>query len=138
MPDLILASGSPQRRAILAQLGIRFDVVVPGVEEVAEGSPRDVAVENARRKATTVAADTPGGPVLGADTVVCLDGRLYGKPSTEAEAAETLAALSGRRHEVIGGLCLVRAGEARNDPRQHCSRLPGSGRQADRLVPEHR
>lgn len=113
MPELILASGSPQRRAILAQLGIQFEVIVSGVDEIEEGSARAVAVENAERKAAAVAAEHAPVPVLGADTVVSLDGRLYGKPSSPEEAAASLAALSGRRHEVIGGLCLLSGGEAR-------------------------
>jgi septum formation protein len=110
---LILASRSPQRRAILEQLGVDLSVVVPDVDELEDGSPQEVAVENARRKAAAVAAEHPGAVVLGADTVVCLDGRIYGKPASRAQAAETLSALSGRRHRVIGGLCLIADGDAR-------------------------
>jgi septum formation protein len=113
LSELILASRSPQRRAILAQLGIRCEVRVPDVEELEEGSPAEVAVDNARRKAQAVALERPDALVLGADTVVCLDQRIYGKPSSEAEARETLSALSGRRHEVIGGLCLIKQGRTR-------------------------
>lgn len=113
MPELILASASPQRRGILAQLGIDFRVQAPEVEELEEGPPREVAVENARRKAEAVAARNPEALVLGADTVVCLDRRIYGKPGSEAEAAAGLAALSGRRHQVIGGLCLIEDGRPR-------------------------
>ena len=112
-PPLILASGSPQRRAILKQIGLQFSVVVPEVEELEEGSPHEVASENARRKAGVVAAAHPDALVLGADTVVCVSDRIYGKPSSEAEAAQTLSALSGRRHEVVGGLCLIADGQAR-------------------------
>ncbi len=90
-----------------------FSVVVPNVDELEEGSPRDVAVENARRKAGAVAREHPDVLVLGADTVVCLGQRMYGKPTSEAEAARTLSALSGRRHEVIGGICLIEDGQAR-------------------------
>ena len=110
---LILASGSPQRRAILKQLRVGFAVVAPDVEEVEEGFPPDVAVENARRKAMAVADQHPGSLVLGADTIVCLGERMFGKPSSEAEAAQSLSALSGRRHEVIGGLCLIEDGQPR-------------------------
>jgi septum formation protein len=110
---LILASRSPQRRAILEQLGVRFSVVVPEVEELEEGSPRDVALENAQRKAMVVASAHPEASVLGADTVVCLGQRMYGKPNSEGEAAESLLALSGRRHAVIGGLCLIAGGHER-------------------------
>jgi septum formation protein len=72
-----------------------------------------VATENARRKARAVAAQHTDALVLGADTVVSLDGRLYGKASNQGEARQTLAALSGRRHEVVGGICLIEGGHAR-------------------------
>jgi septum formation protein len=111
--SLILASRSPQRRAILEQLGIRFSPVVSDVEEREQGPAEEVAVENARRKAEAVAARQPGVLVLGADTVVSLEGRLYGKAQTPAQAGEMLRALSGRRHEVVGGLCLTGRGPTR-------------------------
>ena len=99
---LILASGSPRRRAILEQLGIAFDVVVPDVEELADGEPRALVIENARRKEAAVDGDL----VLGADTVVALDGRILGKPQDEAEARDHLTSLSGRAHEVWSGIAL--------------------------------
>jgi septum formation protein len=104
---LTLASRSPQRRAILQQLGVRFDVVVPEVEEIEEGDPRGLVVENARRKASAVHGD----PVLGVDTTVVLDGRSYAKPRDRDEASRFLRALSGREHEVWSGLALIRGGE---------------------------
>jgi septum formation protein len=106
---LVLASRSPQRRAILQQLGVRFDVVVPEVEEVEEGDPRGMVVENALRKAGAVHGD----PVLGVDTTVAVDGRSYGKPRDRDEAGRFLRALSGREHEVWSGFALVRGGKAR-------------------------
>lgn len=112
-PALILASGSPQRRAILAQLGVPFSVVVAGVEELEHGRPEEVAVQNASRKATTVAARRPDELVLGADTLVYLDGTIYGKPAGAEQAGEMLRALSGRRHTVFGGLCLIGSGDTR-------------------------
>ena len=99
---LVLASGSPRRRAILEQLGIEFEVVVPDVEELAEGDPRELVIENARRKAAAVEGDL----VLGADTTVALDGAILGKPGSEAEARAFLTSLSGRTHEVWSGLAL--------------------------------
>ncbi len=110
--SLVLASGSPQRRAILEQLGIEFRVEVPGVEEIADGSPREVVLENARRKARAVAGEEgrPGecsALVLGVDTLVALDGRIYGQPADEQAARETLNALGGRTHTVISGLVLA-------------------------------
>jgi septum formation protein len=108
---LILASASPQRRAILEQLGVSFRVCVSGAEELEEGEPREVAVENARRKALAVGAAEE--PVLAVDTVVALDGRLYGKPGDREAAAATLRALAGRRHRVVSGVCLLAAGRQR-------------------------
>ena len=99
---LILASGSPRRRAILEQLGIAFEVVVPEVEELTEGDPRELVLENARRKAAAV----EGELVLGADTTVALDGAILGKPRDEHEARAFLTSLSGRAHEVWSGIAL--------------------------------
>lgn len=110
---LVLASGSPQRRAILEQLGITFSVVVAGVGELEHGPPLEVAVQNATRKAMAVAAQRPDELVLGADTLVFLEGTIYGKAAGAEQAGETLRALSGRRHTVVGGLCLVGSGQTR-------------------------
>ena len=107
MSRLVLASRSPQRRAILEQLGVQFSVEVPEVEELEEGPPHEVALENAYRKAAAVAGEGSGGAVLGVDTVVSLGARMYGKPFDEAQARDTLGALSGRRHTVISGVCLI-------------------------------
>jgi septum formation protein len=106
-PRLTLASGSPQRRAILEQLGVDFDVVVPDVEELSEGEPGAVVVENALRKARAVGGEL----VLGCDTEVVLDGRVYGKPRDVAEAERFLRELSGREHEVVSGVALIDGGE---------------------------
>ncbi len=111
MSGLILASRSPQRRAILEQLGIDFEVRVPNVEEVVGGPPREVALENARRKAQAVSGD--GQAVLGVDTVVCIGQRMYDKPRDRDEARATLDALSGRSHTVVSGVCLTAMGESR-------------------------
>jgi len=111
---LLLASRSPQRRAILEQLGIEFSVQVPDVEELEAGPPHEVALENAYRKAAAVAARSPDGLVLGVDTVVSLGARLYGKPSDADEARVTLTALGGRRHAVISGVCLIENGNVRS------------------------
>jgi len=111
-PPILLASESPQRRAILEQLGLPFEVVPPGFEEtpanIEEGSdPLAVVTERAQGKARSV-ADTAGDrPVLGVDTEVVVDGALLGKPGGAAEAEAMLERLSGRTHEVVSGLCLV-------------------------------
>jgi septum formation protein len=103
---LILASGSPQRRAILTALGVEFDVVVPNVEELDSGPPTVVARENALRKALAVQG-AEGGPVLGVDTVVATDLELWGKPPDAEAAAATLRGLSGRTHSVVSGFAVV-------------------------------
>jgi len=96
---LVLASTSPQRRAILEQLGLPFDVVAPDYEEIG-----DDPLEHAAGKARSVT----GGdrPVVGVDTVVRCGGAVLGKPSSEGEAEQMLDLLSGKRHEVVSGLCL--------------------------------
>ena len=105
---LVLASASPRRREILTALGVEFKVLVPGVEEVADGPPADAVLENALRKARAgaeMAAD--GALVLGADTDVVLDGRVLGKAEDEFAARAHLEALSGRTHEVLSAIALV-------------------------------
>jgi septum formation protein len=72
--------------------------------------PEEVAVENARRKARAASEREPEARVLGVDTVVALDSRLYGKPPDRTSAEATLRALAGRRHVVISGICLIDAG----------------------------
>ena len=105
-PRLVLASASPQRRAILKQLGVAFEVVEPDVEELTGGDPAELVVENARRKARGVA----GGRVIAADTAVVLDGAVLGKPVDEDEARAFLEALAGRDHQVLSGVA-VRDGQ---------------------------
>jgi septum formation protein len=111
VPALVLASGSPQRRAILERLGVAFDVRPSDAEELDAGEPHAVARENALRKARAVAAELDPGQagalVLGVDTLVALDGVIYGKPSDEAHARATLRALSGATHDVVSGVALI-------------------------------
>lgn len=104
-PRLLLASTSPQRSAILDQLRIPFDVVVPRYDETG-----DDPVEHAVGKARSVAGEARGRPVLGVDTTVVCEGRVYGKPADAREAVRMLAALAGRTHEVVSGLCLLTEG----------------------------
>jgi septum formation protein len=104
---LVLASRSPQRRAILEQLGIEFEVRPADVDEREAGPPEEVVLQNALRKARTVAAAVGPAPVLSVDTVVALDGRLYGKPEDAKQARSHLTTLSGRVHEVWSGLVLL-------------------------------
>ncbi len=112
---LVLASGSPQRRAILGDLGLDFEVRPSDVAEEDEGAPRVVASENALRKALAI-SDAAGGAdelVIGCDTLVATELEIWGKPPNEAAARETLRRLSGRTHEVISGLAVVRKGDVR-------------------------
>jgi septum formation protein len=107
-PPLLLASRSPQRRAILEQLAIPFEVVVPEYEERPTVADPTVEVERrAQGKARSVASIADGQPVLGVDTEVVLGGRVYGKPRDASEAEAMLEELSGRTHEVVSGLCLL-------------------------------
>jgi septum formation protein len=105
---LLLASRSPQRRAILEQLGVAFRVVEVDVEEIGAGEPVDVARSNALSKARAAAARHPSDTVLGVDTLVALDGEIFGKPPSAEAALSTLKRLSGRTHEVVSGLALLR------------------------------
>lgn len=111
-PPLLLASTSPQRRAILEQLGLPFEVVPPRYEEhdPAGADPVELVREHARGKARSVAAGAGDRPVLGVDTAVVLDGRTYGKPADLSDAERMLEALGGRTHAVVSGLCLVTPG----------------------------
>jgi septum formation protein len=104
---LVLASSSPRRRDILALLGIEFTVVEPDYaeEDVPGLAPAELAESHARGKAAAV----PGDRVLGVDTLVALEGRVFQKPADPDEARAFLRALSGRTHTVHSGLCL-RAG----------------------------
>jgi septum formation protein len=109
-PPLLLASRSPQRSAILEQLGIPFDVVAPDYEEHAPPELADAVAfvrEHARGKARSVAADAGDRLVLGVDTEVVLQGLIFGKPADATEAEQMLEGLSGKTHVVMSGLCLL-------------------------------
>jgi septum formation protein len=109
---LLLASTSPQRRAILEQLRLPFDVVAPRYEERDEPGvpPVELVRRHAEGKAQSVAGEAGNRPVLGVDTAVVLDGEVFGKPGNEADAERMLERLGGRTHEVVSGLCVVTPG----------------------------
>jgi septum formation protein len=109
---LLLASTSPQRKAILHQLHIPFDVVAPPYEEQTppDGDPVQVVREHARGKARSVADVAEDRPILGVDTAVVLDGRIFGKPTNASDAERMLEELGGKTHDVISGLCLLTPG----------------------------
>jgi septum formation protein len=104
---LVLASRSPRRSEILKQAGISFEVRPAAVDEtpLTGETPRRHVERLAREKAFAVEA-RPGEIVLGADTIVVVEGRILGKPADAAEAARMLESLSGRMHEVMTGVCL--------------------------------
>jgi septum formation protein len=106
---LLLASTSPQRRAILAQLGLPFEVADPRYQEddPPDADPVALVRAHAAGKARSLAHEAYGRPVLGVDTTVVLEGRVHGKAADEREATAMLERLSGRTHEVVSGLCLL-------------------------------
>jgi septum formation protein len=116
VPRLILASRSPRRRALLEEAGYRVECDPEDVGELTahDESPAHLALDNARRKSLAVAARRADDVVLGADTIVVLDGEIFGKPRDLDHAFAMLSRLAGRIHEVITGVCVVcRAQRAR-------------------------
>ncbi|QQK63260.1 septum formation inhibitor Maf [Cobetia sp. cqz5-12] len=124
--ELILASGSPRRRDLLASIGIHCEVAPVDIDETpqANESPEHYVLRLAREKAQAgfaalaqrTAVQTTGRRVLGADTALALDGRILGKPRDELDAREMLLSLSGRSHQVLSGVALCH-GEAGRDMR---------------------
>jgi septum formation protein len=105
---IILASRSPQRKALLKEMGLRFTAIPSEVEEISEGEPREVVLANALAKGRAVAARRKQGTlVIAGDTEVIVDGRVVGQPAFEGEARWCLETLSGRTHEVLGALALI-------------------------------
>lgn len=115
-PKIVLASGSPRRRQLLELIGVDCEVVPSGVDERPQDGecPADFARRAARDKALDVAARRPDSWVLGADTVVEIDGLILGKPGDANGARAMLRSLSGREHLVHTAVTLVAAGEARS------------------------
>jgi septum formation protein len=132
--NVVLASGSPQRSEILNKLGLEFEVVVSGVEELSGGDPEFEVVENARRKAQAIGERvlsrregssssqaagedplaTPPARIIACDTDVVIDGKALGKPADQHEARRYLELLSGRAHEVLSGLVILADDEERS------------------------
>ena len=115
---LILASASPRRQALLQGLGLSFETRPQHcAEHSAAKEPADFVVEVALQKAESARRQaTPADTVLAADTVVCLDGQILGKPQDEADARRMLSSLSGRTHQVCTGIALWQGGQMRT----HC------------------
>lgn len=105
---IILASASPRRRELLEQIGLQFEVLPGrGEERITKERPNEVVEELSVQKAAEAAAEIADGLILGADTVVCLDDEIMGKPKNEAEAHRMLASLQGRSHSVYTGVTVL-------------------------------
>jgi septum formation protein len=112
---IVLASASPRRRELLQQIGLPFEVMPGDVPEHGrpETDPKELARALAREKALAIAEQVPDGLVIGADTIVVVDGRVLGKPVDDADARAMLRLLSGRSHQVITGVAVVDRQEGR-------------------------
>ena len=123
MSELILASGSPRRKELLRQIGLRFRVLKSDADETVEMSdPSDIVKELSRRKAEDVAGKITEGIVIGADTIVWLDGVLLGKPKGRADAEKMLRNLQGKAHQVFTGVTILRKGKMTGDENNGISR----------------
>ena len=125
LPPIILASKSPRREQLLRQLEINFQVITRTVQEsVSEHlTPRELSQINAYRKAWVVAKDHPDHLVIGADTVVCMGRRVFGKPADLEEAHRMLMDLQGHTHEVVTGVCLIQLRHHRDNLFAETSRV---------------
>ncbi len=114
---LILASQSPRRRELLAREGVEFRIVVKDVEEEHDAAlpPEELCARNAAAKAAAVACDYPDDIVIGADTLVFIDGQPLGKPVDEEEAHDMLTTLQGRTHCVCTAVAVMMPGGERRD-----------------------
>ena len=105
---LVLASASPRRSEILLSAGYEFKIITSAATEITDGAGAIIAAENAKAKALSVYASQPeNAVVLGADTVVCLDNKVLGKPKSREDAFNMLASLSGSNHSVITGYAVA-------------------------------
>ena len=104
---LILASSSPRRRELLARVGIPYEIIIPSVDESCSLPADQAVLELSRRKALAVSVTHPSSFVLAADTLVCVDGEILGKPADKNDARRMLHLLSGRTHDVYTGVTLI-------------------------------
>jgi septum formation protein len=109
LPPVVLASASPRRSELLSHLPVEFTVIASDASEIhnEQLTVREVSQINAYRKARAVAKQFPDHLVLGADTLVSMGNRLYGKPADIKEAERMLSELQGKTHEVVTGVCLI-------------------------------
>ena len=117
MRNIILASGSPRRKELLAQVGIPFEIVKAEGEEIINTTvPEEAVKELSRQKAREVAARTDGDVVIGADTVVAADHEILGKPKDQEDAVRMIRMLQGRTHQVLTGVTVIlRDGVRKNE-----------------------
>lgn len=121
---IVLASSSPRRKDLLEAAGFEVLCRPSDVEELSGGpDPRGLVAANAERKALAVATGISGDLVLGADTVVVIDGEILGKPNDMEHAAAMLGRLGGRVHEVLTGVCMLRGGSRERCTFVECSRV---------------
>ncbi|MFC1960336.1 Maf family protein [Chloroflexota bacterium] len=120
-PAIILASGSPRRQHLIKTLGLPFTVMVSDVSEDVDSalSPAEAVRWLARLKAEVVAEEQSAGLVIGADTMVVLDGMILGKPANAAEARHMLGLLRGRAHQVLSGVAVFDAAQNRSGATSH-------------------
>ena len=114
-PKLILASKSPRRRDLLKQAGIQFSVIPSSFDEnsVKLSSPEVTVRRLAESKARDIAGQYPDSWIIGADTIVCVNGNILGKPNSRADARKMLTLLSGKTHQVLTGYCICCHGSGR-------------------------
>lgn len=129
-PPLVLASASPRRLELLAQIGLRPDAVEPAdIDEtaLADETPRRLVLRLAGQKAAAIAARRPDALVLAADTIVAVGRRILGKPDDASDAERMLRLMSGRAHRVLTGVCVIapggRRGSRLSESRLHFKRL---------------
>lgn len=114
---IILASGSPRRRELLAKMGYEFEIQIPDVDEHVDGTAEDVVGILSRRKAEAVAAQNADGIVIASDTLVSLYGAALGKPVDKEDAFRMLRTLSGKTHEVFTGVTIIDAASGKSETR---------------------
>ena len=120
MLKIVLASQSPRRRKLLTQLGLSFDIQPSTCEEIITSTiATDVVTDLALQKAIEVAKQYPNSLVIGADTIVVLNGEILGKPETPAHAIEMLKELSAKTHEVYTGVAFVKTSKPGTNPDVH-------------------
>jgi nucleoside triphosphate pyrophosphatase len=112
LPDIILASESPQRSRILEELGISYRLLASDADEIVGATPQETALTNAKRKiAAAISSVDHGTVILAADTVLTMQGQIFGKPKSKNEAKSFLQKFSGKSVEAVSGVAAMRKGD---------------------------